>query len=142
MYYYAFTIRYLKSDKTPEEVCDFYLNHLKNFKEKYTHIDVQYHYEVVKKDNGHDNIHVHGMLETSRKLHVRMLHPGPNCHCWLEFVKSKLAWIAYMSKSNLMTKQDVLDEYDMIEPIVVGQEISDEDIINPGELYKKCGRIV
>jgi len=90
------------------------------------------------------------MIKTPKKVHVRMLHPGKNYHCWLEFVKSKLAWTSYMTKASLRCKQDVIElldspGFELIE--VNSADKSDEgtqtdDGVNAQEIYEKFGRIV
>lgn len=160
MYYYAFTIRYLKDDMSPQRIVDFYEQHVQNFKSRYNHIDVQYHFEVVEKQNGHNNIHMHGMLASSKKVHVRMLHPGPNCHCYFEFAKSRVAWTCYITKDqDKRILDDLINGYDTDEPIETNeaQERSDEDRSEcdskhipelpddgptPPEIYKILGKIV
>lgn len=103
MYHYAFTVRNLSNSK-PED----YPPVISAFKKKYPHVDVRFHYEVKFKKNGHHNIHIHGVMQSPKKLSYRQI---ASCcpfkpHVYLDFIKS-LGWKVYITKEKLDTIQDV-----------------------------------
>lgn len=99
MYYYAGTIRKLTKGLPTTEQLDQIIIDLKK---KYTHLDVRYNLELKEKLNGNHNIHIHFMICTPKKIVRQMilsiLPKGYNV--WLDFVKSKRAWVAYITKQD------------------------------------------
>lgn len=108
MYYYAFTLRPLKG--TIEDKIESLMVHMQYLDTQYKHIDLTHHYEIVEKENGNHNVHVHGMIKTPRKLLKKMLHPGAGFHFWIDACKSELAWNVYITKQNFHP-QELLHKY-------------------------------
>lgn len=139
MYYYAFTLRNLSHPK-PED----YPPAISAFKQKYTDVDVRYHYEVKFKKNGHHNVHIHGVMKSLKKLSYRMLKaccPFPNVHAYLDLMKHQ-GWISYITKQSLNTIQDVnllLDGYHSVGVTASNSEASlDYDPPDPLEKEITC----
>lgn len=107
MYYYAFTIRRLNG--TDFQKVDGPGAHIEYLKNEYPNLQIGFHYELVKKENGNHNIHVHGMISSTKKVRYARLHPGSEYHFWIEPVKTVNAWNVYMTKSNMTKPEHVLD---------------------------------
>lgn len=73
MYYYAFTLRKLSG--TNFQKCFDVESHIKQLREKYKHLEIEYHFEYTLKANGKHNIHIHGMISTPKKVLYKMIHP-------------------------------------------------------------------
>lgn len=113
MYYYAGTIRKLSGSlPTPEDLDEIVIR----LKQKYTHIDVRYNLEIVEKLNGNHNVHIHYMLKSQRKVMYKMIKSilPPTYGLWHEFVKSKQAWLAYITKADQHDVRDQLYYYNEV----------------------------
>lgn len=108
MYYYAFTIRRLAG--SIEEKIHGPTEHIAAIKRRYTHLEIEYHYEVVHKANGSHNIHLHGMIKTPKKVLYKFLHPGEGYHFWIDACKSVRAWTVYITKDCLRTIGQALQQ--------------------------------
>jgi len=100
MYYYAFTIRCMNFITHRPTLQDF-TRMVQAYKTKYTWTDIRFHLEIVEKQNGNHNVHIHGMISSPKKLSDRMLKSVIDegyCVTDHDFVKSKAAWTTYITK--------------------------------------------
>lgn len=108
MYYHCITMRKCCAPKTLKQVercmneMEYYYKKLKESDEQ---LDIRFHYECVESSNGRFNVHTHGMIRTPND-HVPC-HQKKGYSIRIELCRSKMAWNAYITKSNI-TKQDIL----------------------------------
>lgn len=89
MYYYAFTLDKVQLPSLPH----YYLNWLTTLKGS-PGATVAYNFEEGKQGR----LHIHGMVESPRRLYVKRLHPGEGYSFHFEPVKSQIAWQCYIKK--------------------------------------------
>lgn len=134
MYYYAFTVRCMNFEKYQPTLSDFKAM-MTAYKKKYTWTDIRYHLEVVEKLNGNHNVHIHGMVSTPKKVVRKMLDSVlPEGYVCTDHssVRSKTAWIAYITQS-----QDSELQLENLLTAGVGPDLlgDDEDISIETEEY-------
>lgn len=101
MYHYCFTLR---KTAYPVWIVD-YDNHIGKLIKKYPHMEIEYHFEDTA------GLHIHGMLRTPKKVHVRQIHPGKGWNLDFDFIKSEQAWTAYMTKDTRNETNLINEEY-------------------------------
>lgn len=116
MFYYAFTLRSLEGTQDYKKKISDMLGALTVMKQKYPDFDIRYHYEVVIKENGNHNVHIHGVFKCKKRPYFKKLHPGKNFHFWIEVLKNETAWTVYISKQKHDTKEDVIEYLDNWKP--------------------------
>lgn len=132
MFHYAFT---LKKNSNPVWISD-YESHLTMLSTKYPHLDIEYHFEDTA------GLHIHGMIRSPKKIHIRMIHPGNGWNLDMSFVKSPQAWDAYMTKdtireTNLINEQYTLEyEYNEYNQTHYEDEPTDSDSEETSGIYK------
>jgi len=137
-YYYAFTIRNLKSqDPTP---CQLFLTKMKQV---FPTVEIDYHWEVVPKGKRKfHNVHLHGMVKSPKSIYAKRHIDCPyGLHFYWSQVQNKQAYHIYRTKDKLNTIEDCqrfIDYLDNERPdeqvfLDNGIDSPDLDSIDPSE---------
>jgi len=100
---YCFTLRKTATYDPLHE--NPYLEMLNKIKKQYK--DLDYRYEVEFKQNGHHNVHVHGIFKNQKTVPKRALFMGKGHSIHLEIVNNLEGWTKYMKKQNITDYQKI-----------------------------------
>lgn len=115
-YYYCFTLRNLIEPK-PEPIMDT----LTLLKRNMPTSNIEYHFEIVYKRNGNHNLHIHGMITSTRSIYGKMLRRlvPEGIYFYFEPLRtSKQVYNIYASKQGLRTLEDVYKKLDFYNNLI------------------------
>lgn len=105
MYYYCLTLRKCSPIRSHQvdRLIKSYHSYIKNMQKDDEKLEIDFHYEVETKKNGKYNVHIHGMFRTPNAFIKAKPKRGYSIR--VERIKSKMAWIAYMTKKPYTSKE-------------------------------------
>lgn len=101
--YYSFTFRKVSH---PVWIQD-YEDHLNKLRDKYPEVKWDYMYE----DGPESGLHIHGIAQTNKSMHVRQIHPGHGWSVDWSQTRNVLVWIKYCLKHHSKQTDLINEQY-------------------------------